>query len=60
MQVVMVVTLVVQQNQVSKELRVEVLDMIHLVMRVLQVLMAKLYTTVVHLYRVAAPFLVIQ
>ena len=56
----MVVTLMMQQNQVLKELKVDqVLDMMHLVILVVQVLMAKLYTTVAHLYRVVVPFLVI-
>ena len=60
-QVVMVVTLMTHQRQVQKELRIDqVLDMIHLVMLVVQVLMVKLYTTVAHPYRLVAPFLVIQ
>ena len=56
----MVVTLMMQQNQVLKELKVDLaLDTIHLVILVVQVLMVKLYTTVAHLYRVVVPFLVI-
>ena len=52
-QVVTVVTLMMQQNQVLKELKVDLaLDMIHLVILVVQVLMVKLYTTVAHPYRV--------
>ena len=49
----MVVTLMMQQNQVLKELKVDLaLDTIHLVILVVQVLMVKLYTTVAHPYRV--------
>ena len=60
-QAVMVVTLMTHQSQVQKELRIDqVLDMVHLVMLVVQVLMVKLYTTVAHPYRLAVPFLVTQ
>ena len=60
-QVVMVVTLMTHQRQVQKELKIDqVLDMIHLVTLVVQVLMVKLYTTVAHPYRLPVPILVTQ
>ena len=60
-QVVMVVTLMMLHNQALRELRIDqVLDMVHLVMLVVQVQMAKLYTTALLQLKLTVPLVVTQ